>query len=84
MANGIATPELVIAMARAGMLGFFGAAGLGLDRVEAAWRRSRRAWRPASPGDRNLIHSPHEPELEAAWSTSTCGAACGGSRPRRT
>src|SRR5690349_666055 len=33
MANGIATAELVIAMARAGMLGFFGAAGLSLERV---------------------------------------------------
>src|SRR5262249_19118842 len=28
MANGIATPRLVIAVARAGMLGFYGAAGL--------------------------------------------------------
>ena len=29
MANGIATTRMVIEMARAGMLGFFGAAGLG-------------------------------------------------------
>ena len=36
MANGIATTELVIKMAKAGMLGFFGAAGLTLNRVEAA------------------------------------------------
>ena len=35
MANGIATPRLVVAMARAGMLSFFGAAGLSFDAVEA-------------------------------------------------
>ena len=35
MANGIATARMVIAMANAGMLGFFGAAGLGYGRVEA-------------------------------------------------
>ena len=33
MANGIATTDLVIAMARAGMMGFFGAAGLTVDRI---------------------------------------------------
>src|SRR6185295_7898769 len=35
MANGIATPRLVIAVARAGMLGFYGAAGLAPHEVEA-------------------------------------------------
>lgn len=35
MANGIATADMVIAMARAGMLGFFGAAGLGYEKVVA-------------------------------------------------
>jgi hypothetical protein len=36
MANGIATTRLVAAVARAGILGFFGAAGLALHRVERA------------------------------------------------
>ena len=36
MANGIASTRLVIAMARAGFLGFFGAAGLGPATVEQA------------------------------------------------
>ncbi|MEK9145895.1 MAG: 2-nitropropane dioxygenase, partial [Elusimicrobiota bacterium] len=36
MANGIASVEVVEAAARAGALGFFGAAGLSLERVEAA------------------------------------------------
>ena len=66
MANGIATTELVTAMAQAGMLAFFGAAGLTRDRVSAALDELQ-----ATLGDRyswgsNLIHSPNEPELEAA------------------
>jgi trans-AT polyketide synthase/acyltransferase/oxidoreductase domain-containing protein len=39
MANGIATTDLVIAMAKVGMLGFFGAAGLPLERVNEALDR---------------------------------------------
>ncbi len=65
MANGIATTELVIAMARAEMMGFFGAAGLSHHRVEeaidelvAALGTSGLAW------GSNLIHSPNEPNLE--------------------
>src|SRR6266849_1653112 len=36
MANGIGSADIVEEMGRAGMLGFFGAAGLSLQRVEAA------------------------------------------------
>jgi len=67
MANGIATAELVVALARAGMLGFFGAAGLPFERVEreldaiaAALAGTGATW------GANLIHSPNEPELESA------------------
>jgi len=63
MANGIASEDLVIAMAKAGLLGFFGAAGLPTDRITAAIDRIQ-----AEVGDRpygfNLIHSPHEPWQE--------------------
>lgn len=65
MANGIASVELVIAMARAGMLGFFGAAGLGPERVAAAVDRLQREI-PGLPFGVNLIHSPNEPDIEAA------------------
>lgn len=66
MANGIATVELVTAMARADMLGFFGAAGLSVARVEKELSRLE-----VSVGDRanwgvNLIHAPSEPRTEAA------------------
>ncbi|MSQ52004.1 MAG: PfaD family polyunsaturated fatty acid/polyketide biosynthesis protein [Betaproteobacteria bacterium] len=65
MANGIGSTRLVEAMGGAGMLGFFGSAGLSLERVEAAIDQLTLAMRSA-PFGFNLIHSPNEPELEAA------------------
>ncbi|MEF9915411.1 PfaD family polyunsaturated fatty acid/polyketide biosynthesis protein [Streptomyces sp. P5-A9] len=64
MANGIATTRLVIAMARADMLGFFGAAGLGLSSVEHAVGELSRALGDRTNWGVNLIHSPSEPALE--------------------
>jgi PfaD family protein len=65
MANGIATPRLVAAMAAHGMLGFFGAAGLPFERVEAGVHETAsRLADKALPWGANLIHSPHEPALE--------------------
>ena len=62
MARGITTARMVIAMARAGMMGFFGAGGLApaqvgaaLDEIEAALGKDGPAW------GANLIHSPHSP-----------------------
>ncbi len=65
MANGITSEEMVEAMGRAGMIGFFGSAGLDLARIEAAIERLS-----ASSGELpfgfNLIHSPSDPALEEA------------------
>ena len=66
MANGIATTEMVIAMARAGFLGFFGAAGLPRHRVAAAVSELQLALGDDAPWGVNLIHSPNEPALEAS------------------
>ena len=63
MANGIASVELVEAMAREGMLGFFGAAGLSVDQVEVAIDRLARSLGD-SPYGFNLIHTPSEPGVE--------------------
>lgn len=63
MANGIGSAEIVIAMAKAGMLGFFGAAGLNTARIEAAVDRIQREV-GSLPYGFNLIHSPHEPHQE--------------------
>ncbi|HKB03859.1 MAG TPA: nitronate monooxygenase, partial [Gemmataceae bacterium] len=64
MANGIASAELVEAIGSAGMLGFFGAAGLSLDRIETAILQVKQTL-----GDRpfgfNLIHSPAEQAIES-------------------
>ena len=67
MANGIATPRLVVEVAAGGFIGFFGAAGLaypkivaGLDAIETTIAS------PDLPWGANLIHSPQEPDLERA------------------
>ena len=68
MANGIATTRLVIEMARAGFLGFFGAAGLGPATVEQALDELERELGTSDSGGlswgANLIHSPNEPAIE--------------------
>lgn len=63
MANGIAGEDLVIALARAGFLASFGAAGLLPDRISAALDRFEREI-PGHPFACNLIHSPSEELLE--------------------
>lgn len=65
MANGITSVEMVEAMARAGMVGFFGAAGLSPAEIETAIDRLQPSLKD-KPFGFNLIHSPHDPELEAA------------------
>ncbi|MDP6933605.1 MAG: hypothetical protein QGG40_11850, partial [Myxococcota bacterium] len=63
MAGGIGSAEMVIAMGKAGMLGFFGAGGLPLDAVREGVRDVK-----AELGDRpagfNLLHNPAEPTVE--------------------
>jgi PfaD family protein len=63
MAKGISSVAMVEELGRAGMLGFFGAAGLPFSSVEDAVDRLAGA---AFPCGFNLIHSPHEPDLEKA------------------
>lgn len=67
MANGIATTRLVVEMARNGCIGFFGAGGLGLPRIEAAvGELIDTLGVDGAPWGCNLIHSPNEPALEEA------------------
>ncbi|MFP6597623.1 MAG: PfaD family polyunsaturated fatty acid/polyketide biosynthesis protein [Candidatus Hydrogenedentota bacterium] len=65
MANGIASVEFVEALSRAGMLGFFGAAGLAVSRVEESVDRLIASLGDA-PFGVNLIHSPNESAVEMA------------------
>lgn len=67
MATGIATADMVIAMARAGMLGFFGAGGLPLPVIEQALDRIEQALGPSGlPWGINLIHNLQDPRAEDA------------------
>ncbi len=66
MADGISSVDLVTAIGKAGMLGFFGAAGLELAAIEDAIITLKTT--AAKQGFRfgcNLIHSPFAPKLEA-------------------
>ncbi|MEV0621424.1 PfaD family polyunsaturated fatty acid/polyketide biosynthesis protein [Nonomuraea sp. NPDC050404] len=63
MANGIASEQLVTAMARAGYLASYGAASTVPDRVDAALAAIARQ-AGGAPFACNLIHSPSEPALE--------------------
>ncbi|MEU7154490.1 PfaD family polyunsaturated fatty acid/polyketide biosynthesis protein [Streptomyces sp. NPDC045456] len=63
MAGGIASEELVVALARAGCLASFGAAGLEPARVERAVRALRRQL-PGTTWAANLIHHPAAPRTE--------------------
>lgn len=63
MAKGISSVAMVKALGQAGLLGFFGAAGLSLGQVEDAIDQLQGLASPIPYGF-NLIHSPNEPELE--------------------
>jgi trans-AT polyketide synthase, acyltransferase and oxidoreductase domains len=65
MANGITSVKMVEKAGNAGLVGFFGAAGLALDRIESAIDRLQQNLKNI-PFGFNLIHSPNDPDLEAA------------------
>jgi len=64
MANGITSVQMVEEVGRHGMIGFFGAAGLLPDEIEAAIDLLQDRMGSRSFG-MNLIHSPTDPRLEA-------------------
>ncbi|MFO0799093.1 MAG: PfaD family polyunsaturated fatty acid/polyketide biosynthesis protein [Gemmataceae bacterium] len=65
MANGIASAQIVIEMAKAGMLGSYGAAGQSLPSIAQAIDEIQAAVGGATYAV-NLIHSPGEPAHEMA------------------
>ena len=65
MADGISSVDLVSAIGKANMLGFFGAAGLAIDAIEdAILTLKTSAARQNFTFGCNLIHSPFAPQLE--------------------
>ena len=65
MANGITSTAMVEALGKAGMMGFYGAAGLTLAEVEKAIYKVQQKLGTSAYGF-NLIHSPGDPDLEDA------------------
>jgi len=67
MARGIATPRMVASAARAGLMAFYGSAGLAPREIDDGLHEIRdRLGRSATCWGANLIHSPNEPQLEDA------------------
>jgi PfaD family protein len=65
MATGIGSEEVVIEMARAGMMGFFGSAGLSPERCAQAIDKIQAALNPAGLSyGINFIHFPMDPSWE--------------------
>ena len=63
MANGITSTKMVESAGRAGMLGFYGAAGLAISQIETAIQYLQEKM-GRLPFGFNLIHSPGDPNLE--------------------
>jgi trans-AT polyketide synthase, acyltransferase and oxidoreductase domains len=66
MYRGIASEELVIRAARAGILAFFGTGGLDLPRIAAAIDRLAGELGDGRPYGMNLVHNPALPDVEDA------------------
>lgn len=64
MAGGISSVDMVVAMARAGLLGFYGAGGLPLEEVERALARLSAEVPAGAAYGVNLLHNPAEPHVE--------------------
>lgn len=66
MYRGIASTRLVVAMARAGLLAFFGSGGLSLPQVEAGLEQIGAALPDGAPFGVNVLAAPQRPDLERA------------------
>ncbi|MGP3972004.1 ACP S-malonyltransferase [Streptomyces sp. 6N223] len=64
MYQGVASKEMIAAVARAGMLGFLGTGGLPLDRVESDIAYLKRHLAGGEPYGVNLVFDPNAPRRE--------------------
>ncbi|MDH5326663.1 MAG: PfaD family polyunsaturated fatty acid/polyketide biosynthesis protein [Gammaproteobacteria bacterium] len=64
MAQGIASTDMVIAMAQANMLAILGSGGMELHKMEHSIKTLTTALGPKKPWGVNLIHSPQESYME--------------------
>ncbi|MDW4905774.1 ACP S-malonyltransferase [Streptomyces sp. ADMS] len=66
MYGGISSPQLVVRLAKAGCMGFFGTGGLSPAEVEDGLREIRNTLGPAGAFGANLLHRHAHPEQEQA------------------
>lgn len=64
MYRGIASKEMVVAMGKAGMMGFWGSGGLGLPEIESAIQFIRAELSEGQTYGMNLVHNLNDPEME--------------------
>lgn len=64
MYKGIASKEMVVALGKAGLMGYFGAGGLRLPELEAAIRHIQRELRQKQAYGMNLLCNLDRPDLE--------------------
>jgi trans-AT polyketide synthase/acyltransferase/oxidoreductase domain-containing protein len=64
MYKGIASKELVVALGKAGMMGFLGTGGMSFSAIEAAIRQMRESLSQGQPFGVNLLCNLEQPELE--------------------
>ncbi|NBV42236.1 hypothetical protein EBR96_05650, partial [bacterium] len=64
MYRGIASKELVIAMAKAGMIGFLGTGGMNLNEIDANIKMIQSELDPDFSYGMNLLHHLHSPIVE--------------------
>ncbi len=66
MAKGIASTDIVVAMGKAGLMGFFGAGGLPLSKIENAIRTIQQQLASGESYGINMLHQPDDPAAEHA------------------
>ncbi|HEX8115563.1 MAG TPA: PfaD family polyunsaturated fatty acid/polyketide biosynthesis protein, partial [Kofleriaceae bacterium] len=66
MFRGVASVAMVIRLAKAGLMGFLGTGGLGLDAIDRALGDIRRTLGDAGRYGANLLHQIDDPEAERA------------------
>jgi trans-AT polyketide synthase/acyltransferase/oxidoreductase domain-containing protein len=64
MYKGIASEALVVALAKAGLIGYFGTGGLTVARIDAAIASIASQLSECQSFGMNLLHSPGQPDLE--------------------
>lgn len=64
MYRGISSKDIVVKMARAGMMGFFGTGGLNFPEIEKSIREIQKELPNGHAYGINLLHNPADPERE--------------------